>query len=107
MLLLLQNMRKSLGNKRKEITDKQSNDLFEIYSSFKEGEFCKIFERNFLLHKVVIENPIIENGQVKRIRKVPREIHKKRILKEYLLEKASDYFIEEVLKGNASCLMID
>ena len=78
-----------------------SNDLFEIYSSFKEGEFCKIFEREFFYYtKVVIENPIIENGQVKRNKKgVPKRDPQKRDFERIPFRKnIDDYFIEEVLK---------
>ena len=59
-------MKKNLGDKGKEINQTQINDLFEIYINFKEGEFCKIYPNKFFgYRKVIIEQPLIENGQIK------------------------------------------
>ena len=58
-------MKKSLGNKRKEISLEQSDQLFNIYKSFDQGEFSKIYSNNFFGYtKVVIEQPLIENGNL-------------------------------------------
>ena len=58
-------MKKSLGSKRKEISIEQSDQLFNIYKSFEEGEFSKIYSNNFFGYtKVVIEQPLKENGVV-------------------------------------------
>ena len=54
---------KSLGSKRKEITLEQTNQLFDIYRNFEEGEFSKIYPNNFFGYtKVVIERPLKKNG---------------------------------------------
>ena len=56
-------MRKHLGDKGHEITQKQTNKLFEIYQNYKENEFCKIFPNKFFGYtKVIIEQPLIENN---------------------------------------------
>ena len=52
-------MRKSLGNKRKEILPEQIKEIKEIYSRFEERENCKIFENeDFGYRKVTIERPL-------------------------------------------------
>jgi type I restriction enzyme M protein len=58
-------MRKSLGFKRKYLSDKQIEDITQIYADFKEGEFCKIFDNADLGYtKVTIERPLMENGKM-------------------------------------------
>ena len=55
-------MKRSLGNKRKEISIEQSHNLFNIYKGFEEGEFSKIYPNNFFGYtKVVVEQPLKEN----------------------------------------------
>ncbi len=56
-------MRKNLGDKGKYITEKQTQQLFKIYQSNEETEFCKIYPNSFFGYtKVVIEQPLIEDG---------------------------------------------
>ena len=51
-------MKKSLGNKRKEITDEQRNELLDNYLKFEANEFCKIYPNEFFGYtKVTIEQP--------------------------------------------------
>jgi type I restriction enzyme M protein len=58
-------MKKSLGSKRKFITDNQRQELLKLYEDFKEGEHSKIFPNEFFGYtKVTIEQPLIENGEV-------------------------------------------
>jgi type I restriction enzyme M protein len=58
-------MKKSLGNKRKFITDEMVIELTQIYENFKEGEFCKIYKNEFFGYtKVVIEQPLVKEGKV-------------------------------------------
>ena len=58
-------MKKSLGSKRKEISIEQCDQLFNIYKSFVEGEFSKIYSNNFFGYtKVVVEQPLKENGEL-------------------------------------------
>lgn len=54
-----QSMRKSLGNKRKEITFEQIEEIKEIYEKFEESENSKIFDNeDFGYRKVTIERPL-------------------------------------------------
>ena len=63
-------MRKNLGNKGKYISDDQIQTLFNIYQSNEEGGFCKIFPNEFFGYtKVVVEQPLIENGSIKTDKK--------------------------------------
>lgn len=52
-------MRKSLGNKRKEITSEQIKEITNLYNSFEESENSKIFDNeDFGYRKVTIERPL-------------------------------------------------
>ena len=52
-------MRKSLGNKRKEITPEQIKEITNLYSSFEESENSKIFDNeDFGYRKVTVERPL-------------------------------------------------
>jgi len=51
--------RKSLGNKRNDISAKDINKITKIYGDFKESEFSKIFDNSdFGYTKIVVERPI-------------------------------------------------
>jgi len=57
-------MRKSLGNKRREISRDQIGQITEIYLTFKEGEHCKIFDTtDFGYRKITVERPLQLNFQ--------------------------------------------
>lgn len=59
-----ENMRKSLGNKRHYITEKQIEEIVDIYKSFEESEKNKIFENeDFGYHKITVERPLQLNFQ--------------------------------------------
>jgi type I restriction enzyme M protein len=60
-----QNMKKSLGNKRKYISDVQIKEITEIYTKFVESENSKIFDNDdFGYTKVTIEQPLIDNNKI-------------------------------------------
>ena len=57
-------MRKSLGNKRREISLDHIAGLTEIYEDFKEGGYSKIFDfTNFGYRKITVERPLRLNFQ--------------------------------------------
>ena len=63
-------MKKNLGDKGKYLSDDQIQTLFDIYQSNKEGDFCKIFPNEFFGYtKIVVEQPLIENGAIKTDKK--------------------------------------
>jgi type I restriction enzyme M protein len=54
-----QKMRKSLGNKRNEISEEQIKQITQIYCDFKEGPFCKIFDNeDFGYQRITVERPL-------------------------------------------------
>ncbi len=57
-------MRKSLGDKRREISDAHIAQITEIYRAFAEGAQSKIFEtRDFGYRKITVERPLRLNFQ--------------------------------------------
>ena len=62
-------MKKNLGDKGKYITEEQKDQLFNIYQKFEENEFCKIYPNSFFGYtKVVVDQPLKENGEIKKDR---------------------------------------
>lgn len=60
---LFKPMKKSLGSKRKEVSDEQINLIVKTYSNFTETDICKIFPNTFFGYtKVTVEQPLCENG---------------------------------------------
>ena len=58
-------MKKSLGNKRKEVTDKGRDKILETYSNFVENEYSQIHDNEYFGYtKVTVEQPKIEDGKV-------------------------------------------
>jgi type I restriction enzyme M protein len=67
---LFKPMKKSLGSKRKEVTDEQRELILKTYSEFKESDISKIFENEFFgYRKVTIEQPLKENGVIVKDKK--------------------------------------
>jgi type I restriction enzyme M protein len=59
-----EDMRKSLGNKRHYITEKQIEGIVDIYKSFRESDRSKIFSNeDFGYHKITVERPLQLNFQ--------------------------------------------
>jgi len=58
-------MRKSLGNKRNEISDTHREKLVRLYANFKESEHCKIFDNSdFGYNRITVERPLKLNFEV-------------------------------------------
>ena len=77
----------------------QSQQLFEIYQNNEENEFCKIFPNNFFGYtKVVVEQPLIEDGDIKTDRQGnPKADTSKRDTERVpLSESIDDYYDREV-----------
>jgi type I restriction enzyme M protein len=54
-----QKMRKSLNNKRNEITDAQIDDIAQLYHAFEPGDYCRIFDNeDFGYRRVRVERPL-------------------------------------------------
>lgn len=62
---MYQKMRKSLGNKRNEITDEQIDEIVRLYGDMKEGERVKVFNNeDFGYYRVRVERPLRLNFQI-------------------------------------------
>lgn len=60
-----QKMRRSLGQKRNEISEGQIKEITRIYGDFKENEYCKIFDNeDFGYRKITVERPLRLSFQV-------------------------------------------
>jgi type I restriction enzyme M protein len=92
-------MKKSLGNKRKEIPEENRDILLENYLNFKENEFCKIYANEFFGYtKVTIEQPLMEKGEPVRDKQgKPKPDTSKRDYERIpLLEDIEEYYQREV-----------
>ncbi len=57
-------MRRSLGNKRREISNEQIKQITDLFTAFKESEYCKIFDSTDLgYRKITVERPLRLNFQ--------------------------------------------
>ncbi|MGH9428065.1 MAG: SAM-dependent DNA methyltransferase, partial [Terriglobia bacterium] len=57
-------MRRSLGNKRREMSPEQIKQIADLFMAFREGEQCKIFDtRDLGYRKITVERPLRLNFQ--------------------------------------------
>ena len=92
-------MKKSLGNKRKYLSDEQIKQVVNEYELNGETEISKIFPNEFFGYtKVTVEQPLIEKGFVKTDKKGNAKADTK--LRDYesipLSESVEEYFEREV-----------
>jgi len=58
-------MRKSLGNKRNKLGDKDIETIVTLYDNFEENKFCNIFDnQEFGYTKMIVERPLQLNYQI-------------------------------------------
>jgi len=97
-------IKRNLGEKGKYITEDQSQRLFEIYQNNEENEFCKIYPNNFFGYtKVVVEQPLIENGDIKTDRQGnPKPDTSKRDTERVPLSKSIEDYYESEVKPHLS-----
>lgn len=58
-------LKKSLGSKRKEISEQGRNYILKVYEDFKENEISKIYPNEFFGYKkLTIEQPLVQDGKV-------------------------------------------
>ena len=56
--------RKSLGNKRNDISPEAIAEITKIYGDFKENDLCKIFKNeDFGYHKITVERPLLDENK--------------------------------------------
>jgi type I restriction enzyme M protein len=62
-------MRRSLGDKRREIPRDKAGEILTLHQEFKEGEYCKIFPTaHFGYRKITVERPLRLNFQASKER---------------------------------------
>ena len=58
-------LKKSLGSKRKEVSDKGKEYILKVYNDFKENDISKIYPNEFFgYRKLTIEQPLVQDGKV-------------------------------------------
>jgi len=58
-------MRKSLGNKRREIPPDKAEEILNLHKQFEENDYCKIYPTTFFgFRKITVERPLRLNFQV-------------------------------------------
>lgn len=97
---LFQKMKRSLGNKRNEISFEQIEAITKIYCEFLEDERCKIFDNeDFGYTRITVERPLVEKGKTAKDKKgQPKPDSSLRDFENVpLKEDIEDYFQREVL----------
>lgn len=62
---LFTKMRKSLGEKRKQISDPQIADIVRLYDAFEQNDRCKIFDNeDFGFLRITVERPLRQRWEV-------------------------------------------
>ena len=93
-------MKKSLGSKRKYITDTHRQELFDIYESFEDGEYSRVYPNEFFGYtKIRIEQPQLdENGTpiTKRDGTLKPDTKKRDYERVPLTDDIEEYFDREV-----------
>tara|TARA_E500000178_G_scaffold356070_1_gene431450 strand:+ start:200 stop:1906 length:1707 start_codon:yes stop_codon:yes gene_type:complete len=92
-------MRKNLGDKGRYINEKQIQELFDIYQKNEENKFCKIYQNSFFGYtKIVVEQPLIEDGDIKTDKKGNRkpDTSKRDSERVLLSENVDEYYDREV-----------
>ena len=94
-------IKKNLGEKGKEITSENIDQILSTYLDFEENEICKIFENEYFGYtKVQIEQPLIDSGEVIKLKSgKPKPDIKLRDHERIPLSKSiDDYYETEVKK---------
>lgn len=91
--------KKSLGNKRNELTQAHIDELLKIYTNFEENKYCKIFNNDdFGFYQLTIDQPLYKNGKMVMQKGNPKPDSKKRDKENVpLTDDIETYFTNEVL----------
>ena len=94
------NMKKSLGKKRKMLSEKNIHEILNLYLDFKENKYSKIYPNDYFGYtRVVVEQPLLDgNGNIIFDKKgKPKPDSKKRDYERIPLnEDIDEYFNKEV-----------
>lgn len=68
--LFCQSNKKSLGNKRNEITSQHIAQLLELYQNFEENEHSKIFDNDYFgYYQLTVEQPKLSEQEIENLKK--------------------------------------
>jgi type I restriction enzyme M protein len=91
--------KKSLGNKRNELTETHIEALLELYTNFENNAYCKIFNNDdFGYYQITVEQPLYKDGKMVLSKGNPKPDSKKRDKENIpLSHDIETYFADEVL----------
>ena len=92
-------MKKNLGEKGKFINHDSIEILKKIYLENKENEFCKIYDNSFFGYtKIIIEQALIENGEIKKDKKgnIIIDVNKRDSERVSLSDNIDEYYNREI-----------
>ena len=91
--------KKSLGNKRNELTENHIEALLNLYTNFEETEHCKIYNNDdFGYYQLTIDQPLYKDGKMVMTKGNPKPDSKKRDKENVpLTDDIESYFANEVL----------
>ena len=94
-----ESMRKSLGSKRKQLSDESIDEITRVYGVFEESKISKIFDTtDFGYRRITVERPLIEDGKVVMSKGKPKPDTSLRDNENIpLKEDIQEYFKREVL----------
>ena len=94
-----ESMRKSLGSKRKQLSDESIDEITRVYGVFEESKISKIFDTtDFGYRRITVERPLIEEGKVVMSKGKPKPDTSLRDNENIpLKEDIQEYFKREVL----------
>ena len=102
--------RKSLGNKRNELTQEHINALLELYDNFEENEYSKIFKNeDFGYYQLTVEQPKRKkNGEIENDKSGnPKADSKKRDKENVPLNEDVEAYFEKEIKPHVPDAWID
>lgn len=102
--------RKSLGNKRNEITDTHIASLLKLYEEFEENEYSKIFKNeDFGYYQLTVEQPKKnKKGEIQKdLKGNPKADSKKRDKEIVSLNEDVEQYFEKVIKPHVPDAWID
>ena len=95
-------MKKSLGKKRKEMSEDGLKNILQSYLNFKENEISKIYENSFFGYtKVQVEQPLVEDGKIIKLKSgKPKPNTKLRNHERIPLDNSINEYFEKEVKPN-------
>ena len=93
-------MKKSLGKKRKQMSEDGLKKILQSYFDFKENEISKIYENSYFGYtKVQVEQPLVEDGETKKLKSgKPKPDTKLRDYERIPLDDSIDEYFEKEVK---------